>query len=131
MSSLLPARGRAHRSLLPQTTSLSSHPKETQLATPEPVVNSHQQHLKGNYPQSPSSIATYFCPLPHTPRVSYPSFLRDLGCTGVPTALPLVFGLGLVLVNNQVQGSLVYYFQAFPPIVPKSTKDEALLRNSE
>lgn len=68
VSSLLPARDRANRSLLPQTMSLSSHPKEIQLATPEPVVNSHQTAFKRKtIHETPPQTPLIFAPPTHTP----------------------------------------------------------------
>lgn len=47
---------------------LSSHPKETQLATPEPVVNSHQTAFKRKLSAKPLPKHHLFLPPPtHTP----------------------------------------------------------------
>lgn len=69
-SGLLPSWCRAHRfppHTHTQNMSLSSHPKEIQLATPEPVANSHQTLLKENYPRNPPQTAPVFVPSPILP----------------------------------------------------------------
>lgn len=63
-SSLLPSWCRAHRCPLPQSMSLSSHPKEIQLATPEPVVNSHQTLLKKTIQETPHRQHLFLSPPP-------------------------------------------------------------------